>query len=396
MKDIIIIGAGPAGLATALSLMLHAKKNGVSPEILIVDKNLSPWEKPCGGMILRDAFRIFPSISTLPGVEISGIRIVYRNIDNVIWYSEPIGKNIGRKTLLKFFFKHLDKLGIDLELGFLVRSVSAEKDHVSILGKRRIRARVIVGADGAASITRRIIFRKGIKLRDFGLAYQVWVKSSNSLEPINEFYYGREYSPAGYAWVFPHVDHLRIGIGALADRVNTSSLRIYLKKLLKLKRRKFNEIKIIREDSFLVPLSGGLKPIVHGRILLVGDAAHQVSPLSGAGIHLAIKAGALVGKVLADYFSNEKPRENILIKYEKVWNSMYGRRLRLEKILVDFLLMHGSKFGKNKIRGDLIKAFADVLVGQKDVKYLVMKYLRLSSPALYTLLKHFSSQDRDK
>ncbi|MHA1615697.1 MAG: NAD(P)/FAD-dependent oxidoreductase [Candidatus Njordarchaeales archaeon] len=372
MIDIAIIGAGPAGLSTALATHLYSRKRGNDLEVLVVDKDKRLGNKPCGGMVLWPAQCLLPEVTRLPGIFITGIRIVYRDIDKVIRFKEPVAKNIGREELSHLFMRYLDRIDIHVETGFLVRDVVMEKDSVRIRGSKEIRAKIVVGADGAVSLVRRKIFKTSLNLGDFGVAYQVWVdKDPETTDSINEFYYGKEYSPGGYSWVFPHINHFRVGVGYLMKYSKGVQPEYYIRKILK--KNNMTQNKIIRRESFLVPLSGGVKKLVQRRAILVGDAAHQVAPLTGAGIHLAIRAGFLTGRILAESFNGNDFSIKNLLRYEKLWRRC-SWELRAQRILIDYLLKKGSST-LQKGYEYFLRDFADVLVEKKRLYELVMKYL---------------------
>ena len=381
MYDAIIVGAGPAGLSTALSVWLHSVRRDYYPEILVIDKEKNPGEKkPCGGMICKMALNIFPSLEKFSSKKIRQVRILYRNRRFTVNFDDVVAINIDRHILARFLMQKIAKLGtVELNLGESIQRVNASSDGVTVYSNDKIyRGKILVGADGVFSIIRKEIFGYSYDLDELGVAYQVRLRlSRNTIDELfgdaNEFYYGKEFSPAGYAWIFPHRDHIRIGVGAIASKIRGYDLRTYVRKLI-MKYNLQNE-KIIKEEAYLVPLSGGSKRITAHRVLLVGDAAHQVAPLSGAGIHLAIIAGLLAGEIISRCLIKRRRLSYSLKQYERIWNCLYGIELRWQRRLVNFLLKRGSKVAMDKKINNLIRKFAELLLGLTSTYDLIKSWI---------------------
>lgn len=160
----------------------------------------------------------------------------------------------------------------------------------------------------------------------------------------------------------------------MASKIS-SNLPIYIKRMIKL--RELNSLELVKKEIYPVPLSGGLRKIVKEDILLVGDAAHQVEPISGAGIHLAILNGLLLGKIISKALERWKDRHKIFMLYQKCWNNIYRRELMLQKILVKILLRQGSKITKKeKNLESIIRKFAEILVGKSKTYELIKSWIK--------------------
>ena len=102
--------------------------------------------------------------------------------------------------------------------------------------------------------------------------------------------------PGGYGWIFPKRDHLNIGLGGWKHV--GPSLRARLDELVRLYGFDPGDLWGLRGHH--LPLRSSTTPLVSGNLLLVGDAAGLVDPLTGEGIHAAIRSGRAAAHHMAD------------------------------------------------------------------------------------------------
>ena len=382
--DIAIIGAGPAGLSTAVSVLLSAEEKDLSLSVLVIDKEITPGKnKPCGGMILYPILSAMPSLISLAEIRMKGITIVYKNNSEYIEFDNIVAINVKREKLADHFLRKFLKLGGYFSNDTFVNQIKKEKDEIEIYANDEIfKCKVLVGADGVNSIVAKDIFGYSNDLNEIGVTYQIVKRVS--LDKIefdvgskltNEFYYGKEYSPAGYSWFFPYKDSVKIGVGAIASKVRSKNLKSYALKIMRKKNMLQKET--VKEEGYSVPLSGGRKKVVSDTFLLVGDSAHQVSPLSGAGIHLSILLGIIAGRIIANSFNGKSIVKRSLRTYERIWNTKYRKYLRIERLIVDYTLSSPLfQKDKKKLSKNLLRDFATVLVGKQHATYLISKYFK--------------------
>jgi digeranylgeranylglycerophospholipid reductase len=162
-------------------------------------------------------------------------------------------------------------------------------------GTLEIRSKVVIGADGHASVVRR---RSGFRrwFPDVIPCAQYRLGGLELEDPeINECHLGREIAPGGYAWVFPKSsEEANVGLGV--RKYNVGPPIDYLRKFVDSDPRfKGAEIRLV--NGGLCPISGTIDRIVDNGVMLAGDAAGQLIPMTGAGIHLAMIAGRMAGEV---------------------------------------------------------------------------------------------------
>ncbi|MFH1327335.1 MAG: NAD(P)/FAD-dependent oxidoreductase, partial [Candidatus Bathyarchaeota archaeon] len=183
-----------------------------------------------------------------------------------------------------------------------------------------------------------------------------------------ETYVGRKVAPLGYAWVFPKgSESANVGLG-----VRGAPAKPYLDRFISRHPDMFRNSKIIEIQAAPVPIGGQIKNTVYENIMLCGDAAGQVIPLTGGGIHSSLAAGKIAGEVAGkaiasmDFNLDEYPA-----KYNQVWakrffNSLYALRMierlndndlnRLPDILTGQDIVDlASGFNFDRVRRKLLK-----------------------------------------
>ncbi|MBC8517180.1 MAG: NAD(P)/FAD-dependent oxidoreductase, partial [Nitrosopumilus sp.] len=142
---------------------------------------------------------------------------------------------------------------------------------------------------------------------------------------------GQQYSPAGYAWIFPLGDNIvRIGVGVgkpESDVDPTQRLKeIIEKKLGPIK--KLGELKEIEFHYGLIPNDGLSRKTVFNNLILVGDSAGQANPLVLEGIRYAIKFGRVAGRVAAEAIESGNTDEESLHPYEGNWRKEIESKIK--------------------------------------------------------------------
>ncbi len=284
--DAVVVGAGPAGSATALRLA----RAGAS--VLLVDRARFPRDKPCGGGLTGRAVRALP-VDVSPVVEdvvhAFEVRLGYRK--RFERRSEaPLVLMTRRRRLDAFLAEQAAAAGAVFRDGVTVGGLTVGPDGASLrVGGGPVHGRVLVGADGV----------NGRIARDAGLGggtqYGIALEGNG---PLPEGQRGRAtielgVVPGGYGWVFPKDGHANFGVGGWA--AEGPRLRAHLRRLCA-------EHGI--DDALLTDVQGRRLPIrrtttaARGPVLLVGDAAGLVDPLSGDGIYEALVSARLAAEAI--------------------------------------------------------------------------------------------------
>ena len=181
---------------------------------------------------------------------------------------------------------------------------------------------LVIDASGFHSfIARKIGMVNEWKRYGLGAEYECYCENVDSETLV--FMVGREYSDAGYAWVFPlSKKRIRIGVGIGRPESNADPLEklnsIIEKKLKPLD--KIGKVQPIEFHSGIIPNEGIRKSTVSDGLILVGDSAGQANPLVLEGIRYAIEFGRLAGEVGAKSLAQNSNKESLL-EYEKIWKN---------------------------------------------------------------------------
>jgi digeranylgeranylglycerophospholipid reductase len=187
-----------------------------------------------------------------------------------------------------------------------------------------IDASIVVGADGVES---RIGRWAGLKTRtkpeDMDTCVQMTLADIDIDPDAITLYFGKEVSPGGYLWIFPKGPRTaNVGMGVSGDYSKAKKPIQYLNDFVA---ANFPDAKMLTFVAGGVPCVDTLKHIVADGLMLVGDAAHQVHPMSGGGIGNAIIAGQIAGRVAAKAIQKGDVSEKQLMPYVKEWMKGEGK-----------------------------------------------------------------------
>lgn len=326
--DIIIIGAGPAGLNAGL----HVTGTGRKLTILLVDA-IIPWEQPiqCAEAIGRLGFR-----EAIP-VKDSWIRQIITKANfhapdgTVITYTDKNGGYIiNRAAMQKDIADELEHRGVVVRFNRKITSISppgtgmGKFRTVSFNDGSSVRGRVVIDASGPIGG-----FCKDEKISskpmDLEPACFIFAESIDLPDDTVHIYAGSEIAPGGYAWVFPRGrGAANIGIVIGKKFRGTVNIRGLLDDFLA---RHFPSIKVVNRFAGAIPCASGKRaPVTAWGLVKTGDAASTVNPISRAGISEALLSGGLAGDhaLLMLDAPDERSMRRIGNAYEKAWDKKRG------------------------------------------------------------------------
>jgi geranylgeranyl reductase family protein len=333
--DVIIIGAGPAGSTAAKCLMDYRPET----RVLLLDKaHKFPRPKPCGGYFGAEVLELFPYLKGNEG------KFVESESNEGILHSPDLRYQVGGHTrmfgvLRPSFDAYLVGLAqqAGVKIGTRSRVIdvkpSPEQVFVELEDGRKLSARIIVGADGAASVVAR---RSGL--------HQGWQSHEVCRTLVKEFHvdpnyildhYGTNRSIhlflqfnqiPGYAWVFPKAHHINVGLGCFANHpIRLIDYFRLLVRLLKQKEMLPESTDTKGVEAGICPTAGPLPITQSDRVMLIGDAAGFVYPLTGAGIVPGMQSGQLAAKTLAEASDRAQFDSTFLERYQFRWEKVIGR-----------------------------------------------------------------------
>jgi geranylgeranyl reductase family protein len=333
--DILIAGAGPAGCAAAYDLAQAGK------HVILLDKRNFPRHKPCACGLTRKTLKAL-RYSVDPVIERVCHEIVLqqatepdarppRTSDVRVKTRNPICAMAVRERFDHFCLQQTliaARQGGSIELRKIDRIAalrespdSIELDVVTTKGLETLRAPILIGADGSNGQTRRLC-NHGTQLSpsaqdDDGFALEATVPFTELPATLpggnspHDLVFDFAPLPGGYGWLFPKADHINIGVGAFAPTTGASSKQlkqVTRALLLDYAKQKLGVTTLAHITGQQLGM-GGHNYIPRGRVLLVGDAAGLVDPLTGEGIHSAIVSGQAAAAAIIDCDINEHPND---------------------------------------------------------------------------------------
>ncbi|HBZ45148.1 MAG TPA: geranylgeranyl reductase [Maritimibacter sp.] len=298
--DVVIMGAGPAGSAAAVT----AAKAGLS--VMVVDKATFPRAKLCGAGITP---RSQTALAEIFGVEMPR---------EITLQSTKMGFHWDGAVLAEFDqpyeFKYTYRMDFDLWLLGLAREAGAEVregtrveeilDDVSTLvlgGGERVRYQVLIGADGVASPVARHLFGKAFDTETIGFAYETEVPVPCADDTRMSIDFG--VVKWGYGWNFPKRDSQTIGVVSI--RGVDQDLRAVMHRYLE---HEGVDPESVTIKGAHIPFGDYKEKPGRGNILLVGDAAGFVDAITGEGIALAMESGAHAAQAAAQVIAEDRPQ----------------------------------------------------------------------------------------
>lgn len=289
--DLAIIGAGPAGSAAAIGA-LHARSD---LSVLLVDRAQFPRDKACGDGIAPHVLELLTAVGVTglldDHVPVSRLRLERGGVRVARTMSRP-----GWVSPRTVFDARLVTAACDAGAELIqhrVRDVTIGAEHVTL--DDSITARVVIGADGANS---KIRATTGLPQGPTALALRGYAPTPPARRGEQVIAFGTTPQPS-YAWSFDRGDGLaNVGYGELlSGRRSTLSRQFLLARLEAL--LPGATVGGTGWRGHHLPLSTCRWPHPPGRVLLAGDAAALVNPLTGEGIYYAVATGLLAGRAAA-------------------------------------------------------------------------------------------------
>ena len=337
--DVIVVGAGPAG---AISSYYLSKKGF---KVALLEKNDIGREKICGGGISHYSLNELPYglPDALIEQRIKGINFI--SPKNEIFQKKEL-EQIGITTYRSKFDSFLVNKAIDVNVDFLpyTKVSNIRKSNGLFNIQNKFSAKYVIGADGVNSVVKKVL-NLGDKKKHINLALRSVIQFEDE-EELDEFlidketfeFYFNNHKP-GYGWIFGLRNAINIGIGMKINANNPRKfLADYVKRCFKLRRKKVPSFTI---EGFPIPNSKLPKTFSKDRAFLIGDAAGLVDPVSGEGVHYAIRSAKIVADTIVKD-SIERFHTNLDDYYKKKIHQDIGSDLfvsyRLNLFLERFFL----------------------------------------------------------
>jgi geranylgeranyl reductase family protein len=333
VPDVIVVGGGPAGSAAAVGL------RRVGASVLLLERCQLPRDKPCGDILGTQALGLIAELGLDPELlrpfpALTGFALHVAGRRTKVSRDSPSRgpRVVPRQTLDMALLDLARSAGAEV-LRANVEDVVDEHGTVTVRsGSNAYEARLVIGADGWGSVVARSLFDER-HTGQVGLAGRAYVQDPDGFDGLMHVFYAPETRP-GYGWLFP-IDqtHANAGVGVLKSDGHRlpdlfrgflhdpgSPLRGLLGK----------GARISSERSWPLALGWTQRRRVRGRALLAGDAASLVGPLTGAGIHSALRSGLMAARYSAAAIESPADAATHLTAYERACTRWFCPRLRLE------------------------------------------------------------------
>ena len=325
--DVVVVGGGPAGSMAAW----EAAKGGVSVCMLEKDRDIG-YPVRCGEAAGESGLRQFVEIEdSWIAEKITSVKIVSPNLTSVdIDFAAETGYILNRRIFDYDLSRYAANAGAEVYTKAYVKNVLANNGEVNgvvldYLGEeKQIQAKIVIGADGLTSrVGRWAGLKTLVRMKDMESAVQYSVANVD-IEPNKMIMYvGMNHAPGGYIWVFPKGKKFaNIGIGISGKYSKHKSAQKYLDEFME---REYPDAAILTTMCGGVPCAKPMeKPVADG-IMLVGDAAHQINPMTGGGIVAGMKGGWIAGQVAAEAIKKNDYSEDSLLEYPKRMRKDFGK-----------------------------------------------------------------------
>jgi geranylgeranyl reductase family protein len=353
--DVAIVGAGPAGAAAACYLARAGYR------VVLLDQHRFPRDKVCGdfvgpaalaeiehlGLLSHSVFQsanqirraalyldgaklIAQSVPQFPGRPDHGLCIPRLVLDNVILNGAVAsGANLLDEARLK---------------GYKVEPSCVVVTYQSRSGEQQVRVRLLIGADGSASLVSRILRGGPPPRRDRIVAVRAYFEEVDGPQEQADLYFSSSTFP-GYCWLFPTGGtSANVGVGTLLETWPAT------------KQHQLNQLltTIIDSDSALrfrlstARMKGKIVgwplatfnpnlPIIGTRVILIGDAAGLINPLNGEGIQYAFQSARWVAETLTTAIRRDELAATHLAPYVARVQHELRYDMALARIIIDLI-----------------------------------------------------------
>jgi digeranylgeranylglycerophospholipid reductase len=330
--DLIVVGAGPGGSTAAwqaaalgLSVLLVEKRQEIGSPVRCAEgvphESLAEFLEP-------DPAWICARVDRAQIVTLAGGQVVEH------WQGRGgLGYVLERRIFDRVLAEHAARSGAQVQVKTAVTGLLREKGVVRGViaqwqGKQiEVEASIVIAADGIesrlgawAGLDTQLPLKDTMSCAQYLLAGIDWDPACLG------YWIGEEIAPGGYAWVFPKGDgRANVGLGTQSGRSSETALT-YLHRFVEQEPALAigSPVTLIAGN---VPVALPCSQLVADGLMLVGDAARQVDPLTGGGIMNAMAAGRQAARVAAEALAAGDPSARRLAAYQEQATQSIGRRL---------------------------------------------------------------------
>ncbi len=400
--EVIVVGAGPAGAMLTKELA----KRKIS--VLCIEREIEAGHpnKSTAGTPL-DTFEIFDIPKSLAYEGISGLRLFGPTESYIAEFDSAFGRLLKFREVKQYLIKEAIGYGASIMLGTEVTDILKENGKIAGVsykgfeGEGSLRANVVVDATGPEAL---LAVKLGLmptqKLDEdaqsldyfskpgVGGAFEYFMGNAKPDKAKQGFFldlfFGSQYAPGGYSWIFPTSDHeVKTGVCKMDPTFKVKgekSQKQYFDKLMaensQLKGAQPFEVHLCPYRHWVI---GGLKSATLDNFMAIGDAATKFQPVFGEGVRASFYSAHFAAEAIEEARKKNDYSKKVLELHDKLWDKKWGRNWDLSKIIFK-ALYHSSDAQLD----ELIRALRKI-----DFETLWNIYMGKSSKKDYlSLVKH--------
>ncbi len=326
--DVLVVGAGPAGAVAAW----HAKQAAPGLDVVLLERDRAVGAPVrCAEGVGDAGLREFANPDGADWVSRRITDVIFQAPDDteVVLADCGLGWILDRTRFDAFLAAQAAAEGATVLVGAEATAMARNGDqrwHVRVKERGRddvYRARVVIGADGVETMVGRWAgLDTRVPARDMESCAQYVLQGIDFNPDAIYLQFSNAIAPGGYAWIFPKgVGIANVGLGVVALQSDGRNARQYLDDWVT---RRFPGSTRTGYTVGGVIVHTTIKKTYADGVLVAGDAAHMINPLSGGGITNAMKAGRLAGKTAAAAICAGDTSERRLAAYHHAWMELLG------------------------------------------------------------------------
>jgi geranylgeranyl reductase family protein len=337
--DVVVVGGGPAGCMAAK----YAAKAGASTLIIEEDAEIGEPVQ-CAGLISKRALEEseLRNRNSFINCEIKGAIVYSPSYELTLESRDQRAFAIRRNVFDRELAKEAQKEGANIILKSKVKTVRKRGEGTKLAittamanGAHEIKAKVVIGADGVKSIVAQLA---GLNVARSSLSC-VQIEGEYKIGDFAEIFVGKTIAPGFFAWTIPLGTDNRARIGLCIDKRFSPRPNplVFLKRNLAehpVIAKKYKGAVFSRTAGRIpIPVNAGLRGRKYKTvkidketgILLVGDAAAQIKPVTGGGVYYGMRCGKIAGEIAAQACLTGNMK--MLKDYERRWRNEIGKEI---------------------------------------------------------------------
>jgi len=325
--EVVIVGAGPSGLITAREAALRGA------EVIVFEEHKDVGlPVHCAGLLsVRGLNEI--------GVPTNG-RYVQNKVRGALFFSpsgfsftiekkDYVAYVVNRHLLDIFLAEQALKSGALIKLNSKVKSAKRYSGGwlLKFCSNSEIRAKLLIDAEGASPRILGMTGLKPLETRKLLRGFQADLEGVNVDPDYVEVHLGKSIAPGLFAWVIP-LDHRTVRVGLACRDFNSRE------RLFKFIEKRFgktikDKLSVLKFYSGLVITCGPIKRTYGDNLMVVGDSAGQVKPITGGGVIFGGICATLAGRIASEFVRRNGAEGKLLKRYEDEWRAKIGREIKI-------------------------------------------------------------------